>query len=484
MSVEATAGDLTLAKEFIDSFVKKTFDLVLNDGDTLPKKPASLYCTKEEIQGECLHVALEYLCDSGAPDFVSTTIARQAVDKMLELDQASFQADIQKDEFDKCEDEAEGNGDDNSASQCSTMYDCGKLAIETINTVHCICKKWKSKMPTLMKSRYNYEVYTHSEQNTRRKMEDKHIIVTQVNNLFALDKNFPSQAYFAVFDGHGGVEAASYTVAHFHNYLVKQETFNSDLDKALQQAFKLTDKMFLEKANTEGLRAGTTGVVAFFRDNTLHIGWLGDSEVTLCKRGMAVRMMEPHKPNRKDERQRIEDLGGCVVWFGDWRVNGNIAVSRSIGDRDHKPFVSADPDTAEFDLEGDEEYLILGCDGLWDTIAAPDVISIVQEYLGKGGARSKVAKLLVHSAIEHGSTDNITVVVVFLDCHRNQVNQAGEATENTNPVLDELNTDSENPTKESVTSEAYSTVTNGVLSGTKVLNSVSNLNSEEKSAQS
>lgn len=54
----------------------------------------------------------------------------------------------------------------------------------------------------------------------------------------------------------------------------------------------------------------------------------------------------------KDERERIEGLGGCVVWIGDWRVNGNIAVSRSIGDKDHKPYVSADPDTLEFDLEG------------------------------------------------------------------------------------------------------------------------------------
>ena len=111
------------------------------------------------------------------------------------------------------------------------------------------------------------------------------------------------------------------------------------------------------------------------RDNTLHIGWVGDSQVTMCKQGRAVQLMEPHKPNRKvcvslflslflkvlldilffhqDERERIEELGGCVIWIGDWRVNGNIAVSRSIGDKDHKPYVTANPDTLEFDLEGD-----------------------------------------------------------------------------------------------------------------------------------
>ena len=41
----------------------------------------------------------------------------------------------------------------------------------------------------------------------------------------------------------------------------------------------------------------------------------------------------------QDEKKRIEDLGGCVVWFGAWRVNGTLSVSRAIGDASHKPYV-------------------------------------------------------------------------------------------------------------------------------------------------
>lgn len=33
----------------------------------------------------------------------------------------------------------------------------------------------------------------------------------------------------------------------------------------------------------------------------------------------------------QDEKQRIEALGGCVIWFGTWRVNGSLSVSRAIG---------------------------------------------------------------------------------------------------------------------------------------------------------
>ena len=54
----------------------------------------------------------------------------------------------------------------------------------------------------------------------------------------------------------------------------------------------------------------------------------------------------------QDERQRIEDLGGCVVWFGAWRVNGSLSVSRAIGDAEHKPYISGEPDVMEYALEG------------------------------------------------------------------------------------------------------------------------------------
>ena len=33
----------------------------------------------------------------------------------------------------------------------------------------------------------------------------------------------------------------------------------------------------------------------------------------------------------QDEKLRIEALGGCVIWFGTWRVNGSLSVSRAIG---------------------------------------------------------------------------------------------------------------------------------------------------------
>ena len=47
--------------------------------------------------------------------------------------------------------------------------------------------------------------------------------------------------------------------------------------------------------------------------------------------GVPVKIIDPHKPNRDDERARIEALGGSIIHFGTWRVNGQLAVSRAIG---------------------------------------------------------------------------------------------------------------------------------------------------------
>jgi len=62
---------------------------------------------------------------------------------------------------------------------------------------------------------------------------------------------------------------------------------------------------------------------------------------------------------QQEERERIEALGGCVVYFGAWRVNGSLSVSRAIGDIEHKPFISGEPCVAEYIFEGRKSSTVL-----------------------------------------------------------------------------------------------------------------------------
>lgn len=53
---------------------------------------------------------------------------------------------------------------------------------------------------------------------------------------------------------------------------------------------------------------------------------------------------------------------------GVWRIQGSLAVSRGIGDRHLKQWITAEPETKILKIEPDFEFLILASDGLWDKV--------------------------------------------------------------------------------------------------------------------
>ncbi|EDQ89893.1 uncharacterized protein MONBRDRAFT_32120 [Monosiga brevicollis MX1] len=220
--------------------------------------------------------------------------------------------------------------------------------------------------------RYNIDIFT--SRGRRHTMEDRHLAIEDLNALLGIKASWPAvndmppQSWFAVMDGHGGVEAAKFAQAQLHKVIAEQPTFKDDPVKALHDGFLACDKMFLKKSERDALTCGATAVTVLVRGRKLYVAWLGDSQVAMCRNGEMVTLMNPHKPEREDEKQRIADNEGVVVWYGAWRVNGVLSVSRAIGDRKLKQWVIGKPDIAEFDITDDCEYLIAGCDGLWDVM--------------------------------------------------------------------------------------------------------------------
>jgi len=131
----------------------------------------------------------------------------------------------------------------------------------------------------------------------------------------------------------------------------------------------------------------------------------GDARAVLCRAGKAVRLSYDHKGSDKQEAKRITDAGGFVM---SGRVNGVLAVTRSLGDSSMKEFVVGAPYTTETELCDDDEFLVLACDGLWDVANDQSVIDLVREI---PDAQAASSKLLKH-ALSHHTTDNVTVVVV------------------------------------------------------------------------
>ena len=100
--------------------------------------------------------------------------------------------------------------------------------------------------------------------------------------------------------------------------------------------------------------------------------------VVACRAGPAIPLSTDHKPDRSDERQRIEDAGGFVIWAGTWRVGGVLAVSRAFGDKLFKACVIANPEIQEEEIDG-ADLIILASEGLWN------VFSNKEAAMGIGG---------------------------------------------------------------------------------------------------
>ena len=206
--------------------------------------------------------------------------------------------------------------------------------------------------------------------------------------------------------------AASFCAERMQGYLTKSSPFKGrDLGKALHQAFRDCEADFIALAGREGLRDGTTAVVALVEAKTLTIAHVGDSRGVLCRAGgETVAVTQDHKPELDAERRRIEGLGGFISHIGCWRAMGILAMSRAIGDLFLKPYVSAEPDVLAVPLDDADEFVVLASDGVFDVFDNEQVVQIVQS----ASSPQEAASLLTHSAFVAGSLDNITAVVVAL----------------------------------------------------------------------
>ena len=115
-----------------------------------------------------------------------------------------------------------------------------------------------------------------------------------------------------------------------------------------------------------------------------------------------------HKPNRTDERERIEAAGGIVVWAGTWRVGGVLAVSRAFGDRFLKRYVVAHPEIAEESIGAEDDCLVLASDGVWDVLQNQEVATLIRDM----DDAEQAAKKITEEAYHRGSNDNISCIVV------------------------------------------------------------------------
>jgi len=251
------------------------------------------------------------------------------------------------------------------------------------------------------------------------------------------DKN----ALYGVFDGHGGDKASHYLEKHMKEYVMNELDTVPDAagddkyENALKQAFIKIDEKFLEKLCDDGSTA-CLGYVA--PNGKLYVANAGDTRaIVVCADHSVVEMSKDHKPDVPEERKRIDAALHEVNIITDVykgkrikiaRVDGMLAVARAIGDGSLKDMkdpaenaVTCVPEVRNIAVDpAKHRFLVIACDGIWDVYSNQEVADIVMKELGElkkpiaSDVLSHTAEIIVNTAIEKGSMDNCTVVIVAL----------------------------------------------------------------------
>jgi len=268
----------------------------------------------------------------------------------------------------------------------------------------------------------NVKVGSSCMQGWRVSMEDAHC------HILSLGPEDPAASYYAVFDGHGGAKVAHYCANNLHRYVLRRPEYaQGEVGAALQEGFLDCDQAMRTEESLKDEMAGSTAITVMMQGSKLWCANAGDSRCIASVAGEAKALSYDHKPVDPKERARIEGAGGFVEFN---RVNGNLALSRAMGDfvfkmNDKLPasqqIVTCYPDVETAEVAADWDFLLLACDGIWDVLSNQEVTDFVLGRLGQGLEPEDVCEELMTRCLSPDcqmgglGCDNMTcVLVVFL----------------------------------------------------------------------
>jgi len=319
-------------------------------------------------------------------------------------------------------------------------------------------------------------------QGWRKRQEDAHISAVSQGEKKDID-------VFGVFDGHGGKEISKFVSNHFTQELTNNKNVLTDMSLALKETFIKMDEIMQTpesieeikkyarmskeedenqskneppnsqmnllsqligqkdpEANDIFMRTGCTACVMGIDETKkkLYFANAGDSRVVMCRKGEAEPQSEDHKPEMDSEKNRIYKADG---WISDGRVKGNLNLTRGFGDLEYKQnknlkpeeqMITANPDIKVVDFTDDIDFVIIGCDGIWDCLTNQEACDFVKKRL-KDNPEIKISKIveeMLDSIVakdlynETGvGCDNMTCVVIVFKKNKGNEKEKGKEKE-------------------------------------------------------
>lgn len=219
-------------------------------------------------------------------------------------------------------------------------------------------------------------------------------------------KIFKNIDLFCVFDGHGGSGTSTYCAYHI------AQDFASELAEFSEEFVSRSINNLQESLKAQNLTDGSTLALALVSDQEVIVAHLGDSRVLLISEDGIVRHnTEDHKPDNRNEFDRILEMGGKVTGS---RTNGMVAVARCLGDFGIYG-VTSEPTIKRITLDPNDRWIVVACDGIFDLISNQEI----GEIATKAENARNLAYDLRNMAYNRLCPDNISAITVDLK-RRNQ----------------------------------------------------------------
>lgn len=289
---------------------------------------------------------------------------------------------------------------------------------------------------------FEYGVCENQNKFHNKKMED--VTVCQKNFL-----NRNNWGFFAVFDGHYGKDVSKWCEKNISIMIEKEltncdfsdhekvkkciETVHKNADKEIEKigignsgstaaiaiiSYELNNNLYDEsiseirnnKEQSIGQLGDGTNVLSkkFFK-KMLYTSNVGDLRIVLYRNKVSYRLTYDHKATDENESLRIHEKGGLILKN---RVNGILAITRSLGDLYIKKLLSVHPFTSVTQIEDKDEFIIMASDGVWDVISDEKACKFVSHLLDQNVEINEIAKRLCQFSIENFSSDNISVIII------------------------------------------------------------------------
>ena len=284
---------------------------------------------------------------------------------------------------------------------------------------------------------------------------------------------WPKMSYFAIFDGHGGDKCSIFLKENLLNYIIEDKNFPIDVKLSLQLSLEKAENEFnkqyqnLKLDNIKNLNdktdfSGSCALICLIVDNKIYLCNVGDSRAIMSlENGSKIRPLTiDHKPNNPKEYERIIKNGGKVYIDNDEPIRdvnnlkfinnekefdnyvnddviyriypSDLSVSRTIGDPKVKlknlggfnNQIIFNPEIFTFDISNSCDFIILGCDGIFDNLKNNEIIDCAWFAIQNTDKERKndinlvtldICNMVIKNAMDKMSGDNLSVIVIGLE---------------------------------------------------------------------